>query len=101
MEKYNDYKKNLLDEWFVTKYAIHSKNRLPNFKEGDVWWCAFGENVGVEINGKENFLRPVLVFKKYNRFSFLGIPLTSKTYRYGSWYVHFYFHDREQVAVLS
>lgn len=98
----NQEKKILLTEWLGLKYDIHCRRRTPNYKEGDIWWCIFGENVGVEINGKkEFFLRPVLVFKKYNRQSFMGIPLTTKTQKVGSWYVHFLFHGKEEVAVLS
>lgn len=60
-----------------------------------------GENVGVEINGKnELFSRPVLVLKKLSRFGFLGVPLTSQEHE-GSWYVHFDFRGRMQTAVLA
>jgi dTDP-4-dehydrorhamnose 3,5-epimerase len=38
-----------------------------------------GYNIGYEQNGKgKEFLRPVLVYKKFNNRVFLGIPLTSK-----------------------
>lgn len=61
----------------------------------------FGENVGVEINGKSSrFTRPVLVLKKMSRLGFMGAPLTSQIHR-GSWYASFWSHGREQIAVLS
>ena len=49
------------------------------FKERDVWWTSIGVNVGFEEDGKhENFVRPVLVLKKFNRELFLGVPLSTK-----------------------
>lgn len=45
-----------------------------------------GENVGVEISGKgAYFTRPVIIFKKLDAFSFIGIALT-KTDRSGDRY---------------
>ena len=93
-------KKNFAD-WFELKPAIHYKGILREFKEGDVWWCALGENVGIEINGKnKEFSRPVLVLKKLSKFGFFGIPLTSQDHK-GTWYVPFVFKDKKQIAVLA
>lgn len=95
-------KKKLLKRWFWLKWQICEAARKPDFKEGEIWWCIFGENIDVGLNGKQQFfLRPVLVFKKYNKHSFYGIPLTSRVKRIGSWYVHFVFREKEQVAVLN
>ena len=45
----------------------------------EVWWCAIGVNVGAEIDGKnENFERPVLVIRVYNKQTMLVLPITSK-----------------------
>jgi mRNA interferase MazF len=45
-----------------------------------VWWCALGINVGVEADGKhDNFERPVMVLRKFNRDAILVVPLTSRT----------------------
>ena len=39
---------------------------------------ALGANIGFEIDGKQaDFSRPVLILKKYNKFSFLALPLTT------------------------
>ncbi len=89
------------DEWNEIKKLRHSSGRIPVIKDGEIWWCAMGENVGVEINGKnESFSRPVLVLKKLSRFGFMGIPLTSREYE-GSWYVGFVFRDKKQTAALA
>jgi mRNA interferase MazF len=50
------------------------------FHTGDIWWVHLGVNVGYEIDGKDrDFSRPVIVLKKYNQYSFLGLPLTTNT----------------------
>lgn len=87
-------------EWMVRKAAFHFDAKKPSIKEGEIWWCGVGENVGVEINGKsERFSRPVLVVKKYGKYSFLGVPLTSQAHE-GSWYVGFRFLKKDSWAVL-
>ncbi len=99
MEKIQEEKR--FDEWIGVKSHIHFNGRIRNIKDGDIWWCAMGENVGVEINGKNNeFSRPILVMKKMNRFGFMGIPLTSQKHE-GSWYVSFEFKGKEQIAALA
>ena len=61
----------------------------PLITEGDLWWCAVGENVGIEVNGKsKDFTRPVIILKKFGRLGFLGIPTTTQ-HRVGTWYVPF------------
>ena len=89
-------------EWIGLKEKLHNAEYTPPFfKEGEIWWCYMGENVGVEINGKHaQFTRPVLVFKKYDRYSFFGLPLTTKT-KTGSWYSPITFGSISQTVVLS
>lgn len=87
--------------WISLKESLHGMNRLRSIHEGDIWWCAMGENIGVEINGKnEVFSRPVLIFKRLSRYGFMGIPLTSQSHT-GNWYVPFIFKDKMEVAVLA
>lgn len=87
-------------EWIIVKENIHGLGREVRIREGEIWWCSMGENVGIEINGKQKFfMRPVLVLKKLSKFGFMGIPLTSQPHD-GSWYVPFVFKDKRQIAVL-
>jgi mRNA interferase MazF len=74
-----DYKKDF-DGWIEKKKQSHYRKTLPPmFKERDIWWVSVGVNVGFEEDGKnENFVRPVLVLKKFNREIFLGVPLSTK-----------------------
>ena len=87
--------------WIKLKAKLHFSHHICAIKEGDVWWCAVGENVGTEINGKsDTFARPVLVLRKLSSLNFIGVPLTSKNHD-GSWYVSFIFKNKNQTAVLS
>lgn len=89
------------EEWIKVKVSLHYAGNFPVVKEGQIWWCAVGENIGVEINGKsETFARPILVLRKLSRYGFMGVPLTSKRHD-GSWYVPFVFKGRSQYAALA
>lgn len=89
-------------EWIGIKKQLHTaEHKPPFFREGELWWCHVGENVGNEINGKgERFTRPVYILKKYDRYSFLGLPLTTKD-KSGTWYCSLVFKNRQQTIVLS
>lgn len=96
-------KHKLLEDWNIIKEDFHNlpDSKLRPLREGEVWWTGIGENVGVEINGKsEYFSRPVLILKKFSRYGFMGIPLSSQEH-VGPWYVNFSFQDKIQTAVLS
>ena len=65
--------------WMKLKEKIHKKGSFRTFREGEIWWCKVGENVGSEICGKgKDFLRPVVVVNKLSKYNFIGVPLTSK-----------------------
>lgn len=89
-------------EWMGMKEKIHNTENIPPlFKENEIWWCYIGENVGIEINGKDRqFTRPVFIFKKYDSYSFLGLPLTTKP-KTGTWYAAITFTGINQTVVLS
>lgn len=89
-------------EWIGLKEKLHgSIAKSPLFKEGEVWWCSFGENVGVEVNGKGNkFSRPAVVFKKLSADGFLAIPLSTQL-KIGTWYVPLTHREIKCVAMLS
>lgn len=65
--------------WLYHKVNISEKEYVSQIKEGEVYWCAIGENIGSEENGKgSDFCRPVLVFKKFNNQIFWGLPMSTK-----------------------
>ncbi|MBQ8992356.1 type II toxin-antitoxin system PemK/MazF family toxin [Candidatus Saccharibacteria bacterium] len=87
--------------WTTTKNQLRKRARVTGIKEGEIWWCAVGENIGVEINGKNSiFERPVLVFSKISRLGFVGIPLTSQK-KEGDWYLHFKNQGKDEYAALT
>lgn len=87
-------------EWMGIKSQINNNAPKRAFKEGEVWWSAVGENIGVEIDGKsKKYSRPVLIFKKHSSLFFTGIPLTSQSHD-GSWYAKFEFQGKTEFAVL-
>jgi mRNA interferase MazF len=89
-------------EWIKLKEEIHDGKDVKRLlKEGEVWWCALGENVGIEVNGKSEFFsRPVLIYRKLSRDGFMGIPLTTQE-KTGSWYVKFEFQGKTSYANLA
>lgn len=66
------------DGWNNVKKSIDALVRAPLYKEGEIWWCSIGVNIGHEILGKgDRFTRPVLVIKKFSHYTFLGASLTT------------------------
>ena len=89
------------DEWNKLKKALHSSAKKIPFHEREIWWYAAGENIGIEVNGKnERFSRPILIIRKYGDEGFFGIPITSQ-FHSGRWYEGFVYKDRMQFALLS
>ncbi len=89
-DKWNDIKKRL------------EKNSFIHTKIGEIYNAQLGMNVGYEQSGKgKQFLRPILVFKKFSKSTVLAMPL-STTNRRGKYYFEFNFiPDKVSVAILS
>lgn len=89
-------------EWIGLKDRLHNaEHKPPFFREGEIWWSHAGENVGNEMNGKSDaFTRPVYIFKKYDAYTFFGLPLTTKI-KNGTWYCPITFRGKGQTIVLS
>ena len=70
--------KQKFDNWNNLKQTIENKEVMP-FKQGEIYFISVGQNIGYEVYGKkELYLRPVLVYKKLSKHTFIGIPLSSK-----------------------
>jgi len=68
-------------DWSNLKEHIHDQpdQTIPYFREGEIWWSRLGVNIGFEQDGKnEEFMRPVLILKKFNPFIFWALPLSTK-----------------------
>jgi len=74
-------------QWHRLKQQLNEGPRKDRyFKEGDIWYCSIGINIGHEQDGKQAlFERPVLIIKKFSHKMFWAIPLTRNLQK-GSWY---------------
>ena len=94
---YKDFKK-----WHDKKFYIEHDRPRVFFKEREVWLCHLGENVGFEQDGRgDEFLRPVVILKKFNNEVLWTVPLT-RTEKKNRYYFAFFLSDKEaSVAILS
>jgi mRNA-degrading endonuclease toxin of MazEF toxin-antitoxin module len=89
------------DKWNSMKKKIDKYYSRAPVKLGEIYWCHFGINVGVEQNGSEDkFQRPVIVLRKFSNKLVLIVPLTTKIHE-GSWYFNLRINNRNQQAILS
>jgi len=89
------------DNWNEIKKKISEKKSVYT-KQGEIYYASWGYNIGYEQNGKgKNFMRPILVYKKFGQDSILAMPLSSKL-KTGRFYFSFSFQeDKISVALLS
>ncbi len=67
------------DQWNKIKKEIERAPITKYVHPREVWWCSLGVNIGVEIDGKnENFERPAIIMKVYNKDTMVVLPLTTK-----------------------
>ena len=66
------------NSWNIQKKSIDKCKNIIKYRQRDIIFIKLGKNIGFEQDGKgDEFLRPVIVYKKFNNRVFLGIPLTS------------------------
>ncbi len=88
------------DSWNIRKQVLDQTKRELLFKEGEIWWCAIGKNIGEEVYGKgEHFRRPVVIFRKLTSNSCIAIPTTTKP-RTGSWYHYLKVADKNRWVMM-
>ena len=68
------------DKWNKKKKYIDNVDiQYVSIKEGEIWWCSLGLNIGDEENGKHyDFERPVLILKKFNNRMCVVLLLSSQ-----------------------
>lgn len=91
------------DSWNKEKKQVNRTELNYNFfyHPREVWWCAVGLNVGVETDGKNNnFERPILIIRKFNKDMFWGIPLTGNE-KVGDFFQKIKFDGGVSWAMLS
>jgi mRNA interferase MazF len=87
--------------WNVLKEKLHDDKINFRYRERDIFFMYVGANIGFEQDGDKNFLRPVLVYKKFNKHVFLGIPLTSQIKENRFHYEFEYTKGTRSFAILS
>jgi mRNA interferase MazF len=91
----------LFDNWNEIKKDIQKSSGIF-FHQREIFYAKIGQNIGFEQSGKgESFIRPLLIYKKFNSNLFLGIPLSTTKNR-GKYYFEFSFkQNKTSVAILS
>lgn len=90
------------ERWHKLKTEIDQQDRSLLFRPQEIWWCSLGANVGVETDGKNDlFQRPVLVWRKFNRDMFWGLPVTSQAKDRKPFYFQITIHKQTYTIVLS
>jgi mRNA-degrading endonuclease toxin of MazEF toxin-antitoxin module len=87
--------------WSNKKCKIDQSKKRVFFHEREIWFTSFGQNIGFEQNGKGvEFLRPILVIKKFNNDLLWCLPLT-RSEKKGRYYFAFILNGRMSIAILS
>lgn len=88
-------------DWHKLKSDLHKQKRIVYFRKKEVWWCSLGVNIGFEQDGKNNnFERPVLVLKKFNKDVLWILPLTSRN-KIGKYYFQIRYNNKMYSVILS
>jgi len=88
-------------QWTKVKIRLHLVENDLYFYEREIWWTSLGVNVGYEQDGKhEQFERPVLVLKKFNRHVLWILPMTTKT-KNNKYYYSFEHQGQKYSIILT
>jgi mRNA-degrading endonuclease toxin of MazEF toxin-antitoxin module len=89
------------DEWNKLKKKIDNSKNFLKFNEREVWFVNMGLNVGFEQDGKnKDYLRPVIIFRKFNKHLFWAMPLT-KNIKNNKYYFNLKIRKNYNSAILS
>jgi len=88
--------------WHNRKVDINGIIDRPFFHEKEIWYGHLGVNIGFEQDGVgDDFLRPIVIIRKFNNEIFWAIPLTSR-FKKSEYYFSFSFiEDQISTAILS
>ena len=90
------------DKWNKLKKKLHLRAEEVLFHEREIWWCSLGLNIGFEEDGKnENFERPILIIRKFNKNVLWILPLT-RSHKTGDYYFRItQGNEDDSVVILS
>jgi len=87
--------------WIKLKLKAHQRKQRPWFSERDIWRANLGQNIGDEENGKgSQFMRPVIVLKKFNQNICLIAP-TSTQLKDNKHYFGIEYNDTRYPTLIS
>ncbi|MDQ7068393.1 MAG: type II toxin-antitoxin system PemK/MazF family toxin [Sulfurimonas sp.] len=87
------------DNWNTVKQKIQDEEVVVGFKQRDIFYMKMGKNIGYEQDGKgDEFVRPVVIVKGFNKFMFFAIPLSTKI-KDGKFYYSFEFQRNGDTIV--
>ena len=92
------------DAWNEVKKITNENIRYFSlfFKEREIWWMYFGLNMGGELAGKgSEYVRPVLIIKKFNKNLFWGCAISSKLKPNNDYYFQIFTKDGPRSVILS
>lgn len=94
-------------QWHTKKSDIDEIEQRPFFHEREIWFCYLGANVGFEQDGQgKDFLRPIVIVRKFNNEVFWAIPLTRSSKKHKGradryYYSFSFLPEITSVAILS
>ncbi|KKP55890.1 MAG: hypothetical protein UR50_C0014G0005 [Parcubacteria group bacterium GW2011_GWC1_34_10] len=92
----------IFTDWTKIKVAVHLSEKEVYPKVKEIWWASLGQNIGVEINGKnENFERPVLILKVFNNNFILVVPISSTKKEGRYYYIFKNTENKNNILILS
>ena len=86
--------------WYKKKKQINRSEYRLKFHEREVRFAFLGKNVGREQDGDKNFVRPVIVLKKFNDEMCWILPLTRQSGE-PKYYYKLNFGIEDSFAILS
>lgn len=90
------------DKWNKLKKETHAKEKVPYFHPREIWFTRLGENIGFEQDGKgKEYLRPVIILKKFNKQIFWAIPLTSQNKKGKFYFPINNINGKRNIAIMS
>ena len=90
---------NEYNKWNEVKKDTADEKCIRHFKEREIFYMKMGKNIGFEQNGKgDDFVRPAIILKKFNKDMFYGVPLSSQK-KEGMFYYSFEFKKGKKVSV--
>lgn len=90
------------DAWNEVKKQLELVDIPFYYKNREIWFCSIGVNIGFEQDGKNaQAERPVLILRKFNKYVFWGVPLSTKLKPDNTHYLALKYKDLEFSAIIS